>query len=353
MPGAGRLPGRVEQFVELAQARLGLPVRHTGLGVLAEHAEQPPHLGQRGPGGVADRRQPLRPGRGHPRGGQPGGLRLHGDHGDVVRHHVVQLAGDAGAFPPRRVLEQGARDDLPGGAVLDRVAAGPAVRSRPARPPGRARPAAGPGSWPQNQTRPSAPGPGTAAHSAAPAGVSRGGRAGTAATSCAIRPATVSVWKPASDTMLAADMMTAAAGRPGPQETERQRGGQADQRQDEQGEPPSRRCAAVERPAAGERAGHRHPQRLGHREHPEQHSRRDRRVRQRGESPPRRCPCARASHPLGPRKPLSPLVRQPGVTPGRYPARPSCGGCAGSGLPRRSGGARPLCGVTTPAAVLP
>ena len=64
-------------------------------GVLAQHAQQPAHLGQRRPGGVADRGQPPRALGGHARGGQPGRLRLHGDHRDVVRHDVVQLAGDA------------------------------------------------------------------------------------------------------------------------------------------------------------------------------------------------------------------------------------------------------------------
>ena len=154
---------------------------HLGLGVLAQHAEQPPHLGQRRAGGVADRGQPLRAGRGHARRGQPGGLGLHGDHRDVVRHDVVQLAGDPRALPARRVLEQRARDDLLGGAVLRGLGCAPAGRPRPTRPPGRAAAsstARAPGRRARGTER--APAPGTAARGPRPAAVSRCGPAGTA-----------------------------------------------------------------------------------------------------------------------------------------------------------------------------
>src|SRR6202042_1220591 len=44
----------LEEVIELPQAGLGLPVGDTAPGVLAQDAEQPPHLGEGGPGGVAD-----------------------------------------------------------------------------------------------------------------------------------------------------------------------------------------------------------------------------------------------------------------------------------------------------------
>ena len=88
-----------------------------GLGVLAQHAEQPPHLRQPGPCRVPDLRQPLRPGGGHSGRGQAGGLRLDGDHRDVVRDHVVQLTGDPRPLAAGRVLHQRARDGLRRGGV--------------------------------------------------------------------------------------------------------------------------------------------------------------------------------------------------------------------------------------------
>ena len=97
-----------------AAGRLGCRVL---LGVLAEHAEQAAHLGQPRPGGVADRGEPLCARGGQPRRGQPAGLRLHRDHRDVVRDHVVQLAGDPGPLPARQVIGEHSLGDLAGGAV--------------------------------------------------------------------------------------------------------------------------------------------------------------------------------------------------------------------------------------------
>ena len=117
------MPVRAEQ----ARAELAGP---GGPGVLAQHAEQPPHLGQAGPRGVTDLKQPRSTGRRHPGGGQPGRLRLDGDHGNVVGHDVVQFPGDPGPLPAGHVLEQGVGDDLPGGAVRLRR------QARPPRDPG-------------------------------------------------------------------------------------------------------------------------------------------------------------------------------------------------------------------------
>lgn len=115
----------VEQVVELGQA--GLRRSFGGFaGVLAQHAEQAPHLGQSCACGVTDRGEPARSGGRQSGGGESGSLGLDGDHGNVVGYHVVQLAGDPGAFASRGVLEQGACDDLSGGVVFARLAAGPA-----------------------------------------------------------------------------------------------------------------------------------------------------------------------------------------------------------------------------------
>ena len=48
---------------------VGAELTQAGLGVFAQHAEQPPHFGQAGPRGIADLQQPLSPRGGHPRGG--------------------------------------------------------------------------------------------------------------------------------------------------------------------------------------------------------------------------------------------------------------------------------------------
>jgi hypothetical protein len=130
-------PRLVHQVAELDKSGLRMPGgRHGGLegrleggclGVLAQHAEQAAHLGQPGPGGVADRGQALGARRGQPGGGQPGGLGLHRDHRDVVGHHVVQLAGDPGPLPPGQVIGQHLLGGLAGGPV------GPALLVRAPR----------------------------------------------------------------------------------------------------------------------------------------------------------------------------------------------------------------------------
>jgi hypothetical protein len=113
-PGAGPagLPGLVDQLVELLEARLGLPAR-LGAGVLAQQPQQPAHLVQSRPGGVADGGQPLGPLGGHARRGQAGDLGLDGDHGDVVGDDVVQLTGDPRPLPAGGVLQQGGLHGLP------------------------------------------------------------------------------------------------------------------------------------------------------------------------------------------------------------------------------------------------
>ena len=118
-PGCGRRGAvqawrRLQAWGRRLQDRLGCRVL---LGVLAEHAEQAAHLGQPGPGGVADRGEPLCARGGQPRRGQPAGLCLHRDHRDVVRDHVVQLAGDPGPLPARQVIGQHPLGFLAGGAV--------------------------------------------------------------------------------------------------------------------------------------------------------------------------------------------------------------------------------------------
>jgi len=61
----GGVPRSVDEVDQLGQSHLRLPVRGFGLGVLAQNTEQPPHLGQRGPGSVADVQQLLRTSSGH------------------------------------------------------------------------------------------------------------------------------------------------------------------------------------------------------------------------------------------------------------------------------------------------
>ena len=115
-PGCGRpaRARRLQAWGRRLQDRLGCRVL---LGVLAEHAEQAAHLGQPGPGGVADRGEPLCARGGQPRRGRPAGLCLHRDHRDVVRDHVVQLAGDPGPLPACQVIGQHPLGFLAGGAV--------------------------------------------------------------------------------------------------------------------------------------------------------------------------------------------------------------------------------------------
>lgn len=131
------MPRRSPWTLELSQARLRPPVggagARAGPGVLTQHTEQAAHLRQCGPGGVADVQQPFGPLGGHARGGQPGRLGLHSDHGDVMGDDIVQLTGDACAFLACGVLHEGAGHDLPGGRVLQGLSA------RPLREPGKGR----------------------------------------------------------------------------------------------------------------------------------------------------------------------------------------------------------------------
>jgi hypothetical protein len=97
-----RRPGLLQQVPQLVKA--GLRGQVGGLVVGPQYAEQPPHLGQRLSAGGRDRGQRL-----------PGPLRLAGQrvagpvrldhhHADVVRHHVVQFAGDPGPLGRRADL---------------------------------------------------------------------------------------------------------------------------------------------------------------------------------------------------------------------------------------------------------
>ena len=145
-----------------------------------------------------------------------------------MRDHVVQLTGDARPLPAGRVLHQGAGDGLPGRTVHQRLAARPlrdpgqggrrgqrgqqhdqdvflgarAPAVRPAPAPGTARPGPGARNW-------AAPHEASVRRlplRAAPLRPSR-----YKAISSAARPATVSVWKAASESTLAAQIATAAA----------------------------------------------------------------------------------------------------------------------------------------------
>jgi hypothetical protein len=84
-------------------------------------------------GGVADGEQLPGAVRGHARRGEPGGLGLHGDHRDVVRHDVVELAGDAGPLTASLVLEEGR------GHALGRGVARPGLAPEAASPSGAGR----------------------------------------------------------------------------------------------------------------------------------------------------------------------------------------------------------------------
>ena len=125
---AHRSPRRARGVDELVQAReAGLRVaRGLAVRVLAEHAEQAPHLAERVARGLADRlevraallRQAL--------GRQTRGLGLDRDRRDVVRDDVVQVAGDARALAHRRLVLQRVDHRLPRLVALgDRLAALP------------------------------------------------------------------------------------------------------------------------------------------------------------------------------------------------------------------------------------
>ena len=270
-----------------------------------------------------------------------------------MRDHVVQLAGDPGPLPARGVLQQACPRWPPAPRCARSPHGGPGVRSRPARPPVPARPAARPGSWPRSQAETaSARMRNGRAERPRPAAVSRGGRAGTPRPAARPgRPRSASGTRPATDARRGHDQR--GPGRPVPQETERQRGGQADQHQDDQDEPPARRRGAAGRQAAVARACHAPPTAPG----PPRASRAAQPAvtgayGQRGEPPPRRGPLRRARHPFGPRNPLSPLVRA--LASPRAGIPPSLArGMRGPGPPPAQRRPRPLCGGTTPAARLP
>jgi hypothetical protein len=110
-PGVAHL---VQEIGQLPQAGLGPPGRLAGR-ILPQYAQQPPHLGERGTRSVTDGGQPPSAlGRQSGRC-EPGRLGLQRDHRDVVRHHVVQFSGDAGAFAAGGVLDEGCRGRSLGG----------------------------------------------------------------------------------------------------------------------------------------------------------------------------------------------------------------------------------------------
>ncbi len=128
----GQLTCLVEEVGELPQTGLGTTVGRT-VGVLAEHAQQPPHLDERGAGRVADRDQPARALVRHAGGGEAGGVRLQREHRDVVGHHVVEVAGDPGTFAAGHVGGQRV------GHGAQRVIAGPGLLPRADHDAGRGR----------------------------------------------------------------------------------------------------------------------------------------------------------------------------------------------------------------------
>ena len=145
-----------------------------------------------------------------------------------MRDHVVQLTGDARPLPAGRVLHQGAGDDLPGRYCAPAPRCAPAARSRSGPPPGPARPAARPGRLPRSP-RAAVPASASTRNGTAKAGARNWAAPHEAsvrrlllhaaplrpsryrAISSAARPATVSVWKAASESTLAAQIATAAA----------------------------------------------------------------------------------------------------------------------------------------------
>ena len=113
-PRAGAPAARalVEQLVELVEAglrRRSGPRRRPRAARRAAAASRSARRGRcrRSP---ASRSPPC--GR-QARRGQPGGLGLHGDHGDVVGHDVVQLARDAGPLAAGRCSARSARSTSP------------------------------------------------------------------------------------------------------------------------------------------------------------------------------------------------------------------------------------------------
>ena len=202
----------------------GLALGSVDLCVLAQHAEQAPHLGQRGAGGVADRGQPLRARGGHAGRGQTAPSRPARRPSRCGGRRRRAARGRCG--PARRA--RCARRRSP--AMTCRAAlciaasrARRAGRSRPTPRPAPATPAARSGSAPRTCVGRAPPSASTRNGNARAARENRaagprwaaGGRAGTGRRAAPPTPAMVSVWNSASDSTLAAVTATAApAGRP-------------------------------------------------------------------------------------------------------------------------------------------
>ena len=136
-PGAACL---VQQLAQLADARLRCPPGAAALLLSAQHAEQPAHLGEGLAAGGGDGGQrlpgPVRVGAERIRGA----VGLHHHDADVVRDHVVQLAGDPGPLGRGGDLRLGIPFPLqPGGPVLQARVVRAAVAHRVTEYPGQQR----------------------------------------------------------------------------------------------------------------------------------------------------------------------------------------------------------------------
>ncbi len=255
---------------------------------------------------------------------------------------IVQLAGDACAFPPRRVLEQGAGDGLAGGAVLHGLAA------RPVRGPG-------PGRRRSERGQQHGGNPGLSQGRGGEREHQEGQGQARGQQLRAVAPEPVQdgqLGQQARDGQRPEGRERQHAGRGdgrrgrrrlGPQETERHRRGQADQHHDHD-----------ERPvhAAGARARGQHGPGLGCGERSQERCESGGRVRGGGHSPSR----------LGPSS--APVAHEAHVRHCRWwSARrrhpwlgipcPPCEGCASARRPPGQRQRRPLRGVTTSASPVP
>ncbi len=123
--GAGYARG-LDELVQAGEARLRVP-GDLRARVIAEDAEQPPHLGQRVARGLADRLEVRAALLGQALGRETRALGLDGDRRDVVRDDVVQVACDARALPHRRLVLEGVDHRLTRLVALgERLAALPA-----------------------------------------------------------------------------------------------------------------------------------------------------------------------------------------------------------------------------------